>query len=53
MISGWPEFKALKVVVRPGDVRIYGRLGEEALAWVRKMNVVSKSFEGHVAGFVR
>lgn len=53
MISDWPEFKALLGVVKPVDVRIYGRLGEEALAWVRKMNVVSKTFERHVAGFVR
>lgn len=53
MISGWPEFKALIGTVRPTDVRIYGHLGDEALAWVRTMNTVSKTFEHHVAGFVR
>ncbi len=53
MISGWPEFQALLGTVRPTDVRIYGRLGDEALAWVRTMNTVSKTFERHVAGFVR
>ncbi|WP_163998424.1 hypothetical protein [Pyxidicoccus caerfyrddinensis] len=53
MISGWPEFKALLGVVKPIDVRVYGRLGEEAHAWLRTMNVVSKVFENPVAGFVR
>ncbi|NOK11425.1 hypothetical protein [Corallococcus exercitus] len=52
-ISGWPEFKALLGVARPVDVRVYGRLGEEAHAWLRTMNVVSKVFESPVAGFVR
>ncbi|HZI10243.1 MAG TPA: hypothetical protein VE153_07585 [Myxococcus sp.] len=53
MISGWPEFKALIGTVRPTDVRVYGRLGDEALEWIRTMNTVSKTFESHVAGFVR
>ncbi|RKG97797.1 hypothetical protein [Corallococcus carmarthensis] len=53
MISGWPEFKALLGVAKPVDVRVYGRLGEEAHAWLRTMNVVSKVFESPVAGFVR
>ncbi len=53
MISGWPEFKALLGVAKPIDVRVYGRLGEEAHAWLRTMNVVSKVFEDCVAGFVR
>ncbi|RKI37215.1 hypothetical protein D7Y27_26255 [Corallococcus sp. AB004] len=52
-ISGWPEFKALLGVSKPVDVRVYGRLGEEAHAWLRTMNVVSKVFESPVAGFVR
>jgi hypothetical protein len=53
MITGWPEFKELLGCVKPLDVRVYGRLGEEALAWLRTMNVVSRTFENHVAGFVR
>ncbi|WP_375766930.1 hypothetical protein NR798_35325 [Archangium gephyra] len=53
MITGWPEFKALVGAVKPLDVRVYGRLSEEALAWLQKMNVVSKTFENPVAGFVR
>lgn len=53
MISGWPEFKALLDVVKPIDVRIYGRLGDEAQAWIRTMAGVSKVFENTVAGFVR
>ncbi|RKI13515.1 hypothetical protein D7Y15_16630 [Corallococcus sp. AB030] len=52
-ISGWPEFKALLGVAKPVDVRVYGRLSEEAQAWLRTMNVVSKVFESPVAGFVR
>lgn len=52
-ISGWPEFKGLLAVAKPVDVRVYGRLGEEAQAWLRTMNVVSKVFESPVAGFVR
>ncbi|RKH90677.1 hypothetical protein D7Y21_05475 [Corallococcus sp. AB045] len=52
-ISGWPEFKALLGVAKPVDVRVYGLLGEEAHAWLRTMNVVSKVFESPVAGFVR
>ncbi|RYZ43045.1 MAG: hypothetical protein EOO71_05300 [Myxococcaceae bacterium] len=53
MISSWPEFKALLGVVRPLDIRVYGKLGEEAHAWLRTMNVVSRVFETPVAGFVR
>ncbi|RKG86201.1 hypothetical protein D7V88_18380 [Corallococcus terminator] len=53
MISGWPEFKALLDVVKPVDIRVYGKLGEEATAWLRARNVVSKVFETPVAGFVR
>jgi hypothetical protein len=53
MITGWPEFHTLVGIVKPVDVRVYGRLSEEALSWLRKMNVVSKTFESHVAGFVR
>lgn len=53
MISGWPEFKALLTVVKPIAVRVYGKLGEEAHAWLRTMNVVSKVFEHPVAGFMR
>ncbi|MFP2904711.1 hypothetical protein ACLESD_06570 [Pyxidicoccus sp. 3LFB2] len=53
MISGWPEFKALLDTAKPIDVRVYGRLGEEAHAWLRTMNVVSRVFEDCVAGFVR
>jgi hypothetical protein len=53
MITDWPEFKALVGTVKPLDVRVYGRLSEEALAWLRTMNVVSKTFESHVAGFMR
>lgn len=53
MISGWPEFKALLGAAKPIDVRVYGKLGEDAHAWLRTMNVVSKVFENPVAGFVR
>lgn len=53
LITGWPEFKALLGVMKPLDVRVYGRLGEEAKAWLRTMNVVSKTFEDCAAAFVR
>ena len=53
MITGWPEFKALLGVMKPIDVRVYGRLTPEAQAWLRTMNVVTKVFEDCVAGFVR
>jgi hypothetical protein len=39
--------------VRPVDVRVYGKLSAEAEAWVRQFGVVSRTFEDHVAGFVR
>ncbi|NMO21308.1 hypothetical protein HPC49_47295 [Pyxidicoccus fallax] len=53
MISGWPEFQALLGVVKPLEVRVHGRLGAEAQAWVRSMNVELKTFEDCVAGFMR
>ncbi|MCP3145356.1 hypothetical protein [Pyxidicoccus xibeiensis] len=53
MISGWPEFKALLACVVPIDVRVYGRLPGEAHAWLRQMNVESRTFEHFVAGFER
>jgi hypothetical protein len=53
MISGWPEFQRLLGVVKPVDVRVYGRLGEEARDWLGKMNAVSYVFDTPVAGFVR
>jgi hypothetical protein len=39
--------------VRPKDVRVYGKLSAEAEGWVRQFGAVSKTFEDHVAGFVR
>ncbi|MFP2903041.1 hypothetical protein, partial [Corallococcus sp. 4LFB] len=53
MFSGWPEFNALLGAAKPVDVRVYGELGEDAHAWLRTMNVVSKVLENPVAGFVR
>jgi ribosomal protein S17E len=32
-------------------MRVYGKLSPEAEQWLRTMNVVSKKFENHVAGF--
>jgi hypothetical protein len=34
-------------------VRVYGKLSAEAEEWVGHFGVVSKTFEDHVAGFVR
>jgi hypothetical protein len=53
MISGWEEFERFLATVRPVDVRVYGKLSAEAEAWVRQFGVVSRTFEDHVAGFVR
>ena len=35
------------------DVRVYGKLSEEAEAWIGQFDVLSKKFERHLAGFVR
>ena len=54
MIRSWPEFGRFFATVKPLDVRVYGRLGAEAEAWIRQFgDIVSRKFEGHVAGFVR
>ena len=53
MISKWEEFERFFACVRPLDVRVYGRLSEEAEAWIGQFGVLSKKFEHHVAGFVR
>ncbi len=53
MITGWEEIQRFFATVRPIDVRVYGRLSQEAEAWVRQFDVVSRTFEDHVAGFVR
>jgi hypothetical protein len=54
MVSSWEEFKRFFGTVRPLDVRVYGRLNEEAEAWISQFgDIVSRKFEHHVAGFVR
>jgi hypothetical protein len=53
MISEWEEFEKFFGCVRPLDVRVYGKLSEEAEAWIGRFDVLSKKFEDHVAGFVR
>lgn len=53
MISGWEEFERFFATVKPLDVRVYGRLSEEAEEWIGRFDVLSKKFENHVAGFVR
>jgi hypothetical protein len=53
MISGWEEFESFFATVKPLDVRVYGRLSEEAEEWIGRFDVLSKKFEHHVAGFVR
>ena len=52
-ISNWEEFERFFACVRPLDVRVYGRLSEEAEAWIGQFDVLSKKFEHDVAGFVR
>jgi hypothetical protein len=54
MITTWEEFERFFNTVKPIDVQVYGKLGAEAEAWVRQFgDVLSKTFEDHVAGFVR
>jgi D-mannonate dehydratase len=53
MITAWEEFEWFFGTVKPVDVRVYGKLNVEAEEWVRKFDVVSKTFEEHVAGFAR
>jgi hypothetical protein len=53
MITEWLEFKDFFRTVRPVDIRIYGRLSEEAAQWIGAFDVVSRNFEQYVAGFVR
>jgi hypothetical protein len=53
MISKWEEFERFFACVRPLDVRVYGKLSEEAEAWIGQFDVLSKKFAHHVAGFVR
>jgi len=53
MISAWEEFERFFATVRPVDVRVYGRLSEEAEEWIGRFDVLSRKFEDHVAGFVR
>jgi hypothetical protein len=53
MITEWKEFKQFFSTVKPIDIRVYGKLSEEAEAWVRQFIGISKTFEQHVAGFVR
>jgi hypothetical protein len=53
MISEWEEFERFFATVKPLDVRVYGRLSPEAAGWIRQFGVISKTFEEHVAGFVR
>jgi hypothetical protein len=54
MVSSWEEFKRFFATVKPLDVRIYGRLSEEAEAWISQFgDIVSKKFQHHTAGFVR
>lgn len=53
MISGWEEFERFFATVKPLDVRLYGKLSEEAEEWIGRFDVLSRKFEDHVAGFVR
>jgi hypothetical protein len=53
MITEWEEFERFFATVKPIDVRVYGKLSAQGEAWVRQFGVVSKTFEEHVAGFVR
>ena len=53
MITKWEEFERFFATVKPLDVRVYGKLSAQAERWIGQFGVVSKTFEEHVAGFVR
>lgn len=53
MITHWEEFHQLLRVVKPIDVRVYGKLSPEAEAWIRQFNALSRIWEHQVAGFLR
>jgi hypothetical protein len=53
MISQWEEFERFFATVKPIDVRVYGKLSAQAEEWIGQFGVMSKTFEEHVAGFVR
>jgi hypothetical protein len=54
MVSKWEEFERFFATVKPLDVRVYGKLSEEAEEWIGHFgDILSRKFEDHVAGFVR
>jgi hypothetical protein len=54
MVSEWEEFEKFFATVKPLDVRVYGRLSEEAEEWIRQFgDILSRKFNDYVAGFVR
>ena len=53
MITKWEEFERFFATVKPLDVRVYGKLSAQAGEWIGQFDVLSKTFEEHVAGFVR
>lgn len=54
MVSSWPEFQRFFGAVKPLDVRVYGKLSAEAEIWISQFgDIVSRRFEGLIAGFVR
>ena len=54
MVSSWEEFRRFFAMVRPLDVRVYGKLSAEADAWIGQFGeIVSRRYEKLIAGFVR
>jgi hypothetical protein len=54
LISEWEEFERFFATVKPLDVRVYGKLSEEAEEWIGQFgDILSRKFNDHVAGFVR
>jgi hypothetical protein len=54
MVSEWEEFETFFATVKPLEVRVYGKLSEEAEEWIGQFgDILSRKFEDHVAGFVR
>ncbi|WP_310488671.1 hypothetical protein [Chamaesiphon sp. VAR_69_metabat_338] len=53
MISGWADFKQMFALVKPIDIKVYGKLSVGVEAWLQQFNVVSQTFDERIAGFVR
>lgn len=53
MITAWDEFQHLLDVVKLRDVRVYGPMGEDGIAWLNQTHALRNLFTTPLVGFVR